>query len=91
MAPKGNKTLKPDNTIVVDLKKRHNEAKAELLVIDDNIAAKYSELEAFLEAKANNQAQEEAQLRAELAALKEKKIFLTTLIPEDKQILGEDE
>lgn len=85
---KGNKTLKPDNTIVVDLKKRHNDAKAELLVIDDKIAAKTVQLEEFLEAKANNQ--EESQIRAELAALKEKKVFLTALVPEDQQILGEE-
>lgn len=84
-----NKTLKPDNTIVVDLKKRHNDAKAELLVIDDKIFAKHQELEEFLATKADYLAQEEAQIRADLQALKDKKLYLSTLVPEDTEIIGE--
>lgn len=80
-----NKTLKPDNTIVTDLKKRHNDAKAELLVIDDKIAAKTVELEELLV----TQSEEQAEKRAELQALKDKKLYLSTLVPEDTEIIGE--
>lgn len=82
---KVNQTLKPDNTIITDLKKRRSDTKAELLVIDDKIAAKYARLEEFLAQKAEG----EAQIRADIAALKEKKAFLTSLDVEDTILIGE--
>ncbi len=36
MAPKGNKTLRPDNLILVDFKKSHNDDKQELSQIEHN-------------------------------------------------------
>jgi len=87
MAPKGNKTLKPDNTILIDYKKSHNDDKQELAQIDGDI----SDAEAELTVIISDYESESLAKRLEIIGLKEKKLTLSDRVAKNKQILGEDE
>lgn len=85
MALKGNKTLKPDNVILVDYKKAHNDDKQELAQIDGVLLAAEAELDAMIQAREAN----ELAKRIEIDAIKKKKIALVDRVAKNTEIIGE--
>ena len=87
MAPKGNNTLKPDNTILIDYKQSHNADKQELSQIDSVLEQAEQELLAMIQTREVN----ELAKRLEIEAIKNKKLTLSDRVTKNKEILGETE
>lgn len=79
------KALKPDNVILVDYKKAHNEDKQELAQIDTVLADAEVELQLMIDKYESDSLAK----RVEIKVIKDKKLTLSDRVGKNTEIIGE--